>query len=359
MEIKIRTLTPLWTGGVATGRMDRIHETGIMGSLRWWYETIIRGLGGEACDPSQCGCSFNEKEYKQARDAGKSESECLCKAGLCDACQVFGATGWRRRFQLRVDGSAQPAWNPPLDGLNVRPPDRSRGWFLPPGYVGDIRLTLLGDEDTLNRVAALSLFLEKYGAIGAKPQLGYGCFQIVENRDMLLQKSAECSWPQGRAAKKGNLPDLRDMTFFRFRFNPSGKGWWSHVSGLEHLLSRNETARTLSKLAGMNMIPLAPALKNAWRYRSLEKLPDERDVFGTTHKDRIRSKIAVSWAYKNDDSWQVRGWVWLPGNVQEKTRETVNRRIRDKAVWMEILKIDNGGLKLTAGPDALIAVNKE
>jgi len=35
MELTIETLTPLWTGGV-DGRADRIHETGILGSLRWW-----------------------------------------------------------------------------------------------------------------------------------------------------------------------------------------------------------------------------------------------------------------------------------------------------------------------------------
>ncbi|MCD6141803.1 type III-B CRISPR module RAMP protein Cmr1, partial [Candidatus Bipolaricaulota bacterium] len=45
MKVKIRTLTPLWTGG-ADGKVDRVHETGILGSLRWWYEAIVRGLGG-------------------------------------------------------------------------------------------------------------------------------------------------------------------------------------------------------------------------------------------------------------------------------------------------------------------------
>ena len=40
LTVKIRTLTPLWTGGL-DGTMDRIHETGIIGSLRWWYEAIV------------------------------------------------------------------------------------------------------------------------------------------------------------------------------------------------------------------------------------------------------------------------------------------------------------------------------
>lgn len=35
ITIKIKTLTPIWTGG-ADGACDRVHETGILGSLRWW-----------------------------------------------------------------------------------------------------------------------------------------------------------------------------------------------------------------------------------------------------------------------------------------------------------------------------------
>ncbi|MGQ9833224.1 MAG: type III-B CRISPR module RAMP protein Cmr1, partial [Candidatus Villigracilaceae bacterium] len=39
MEIQLKTLTPLWTGGI-DGTTDRLHETGLIGSLRWWYEAL-------------------------------------------------------------------------------------------------------------------------------------------------------------------------------------------------------------------------------------------------------------------------------------------------------------------------------
>ncbi|RLG29077.1 type III-B CRISPR module RAMP protein Cmr1, partial [Methanosarcinales archaeon] len=42
--IGIRTLTPIWTGD-ADGKCTEIKETGIIGSMRWWYEAIVRGLG--------------------------------------------------------------------------------------------------------------------------------------------------------------------------------------------------------------------------------------------------------------------------------------------------------------------------
>jgi len=98
MEIRIKTLTPLWTGGVNAGKVDRIHETGILGSLRWWYEVIVRGLGGKACDPSQHTCGFDEEKYRKSQ--ATDDRQRLRDAGLCDVCQVFGATGWRRRFRL-------------------------------------------------------------------------------------------------------------------------------------------------------------------------------------------------------------------------------------------------------------------
>lgn len=83
MEIRLKTLAPLWTGGVDQ-TCDRLHETGLIGSLRWWYEALVRGLGGYACDPT-------------------SEDRCPDKDGKhCVACELFGCTGWARKFRLAV-----------------------------------------------------------------------------------------------------------------------------------------------------------------------------------------------------------------------------------------------------------------
>jgi len=356
MNIGIKTLTPIWTGGLMTGRMDRIQETGVIGGLRWWYEAIVRGLGGEACDPSLHECVYDQKKYDAVRDEGKPEPQRLRAAGLCDVCRVFGATGYRRRFQLRMANAGQPVWTGLPEVLNVRPPDRSRGWFLPPGHAGDISLTLLGEKNALHQMAALLLFLEKWGTIGAKPQLGYGCFRITEGLDTRRKEDKKTSWPMGdKTDRTPKLPNLKDITFFQYRFKPSGQGWWSRVSGLERLLGKNDTARALTKLVDLNMIPVAPALKNAWRYRTEERIParEEREVFGIVHNDRIRSKIAVSWAYETDNLWQVRGWVWLPESISKFTIDSVKRRIGDKAIWMDILRPVSGELTLTDGLDAL------
>ena len=102
MEIELRTLTPLWTGGVDQV-CDRVHETGLIGSLRWWYEALVRGLGSYACDPTaEPKCSFGEEKYRKSR--ATDERQRLREAGLCDVCQAFGATGWARKFRLQVVG---------------------------------------------------------------------------------------------------------------------------------------------------------------------------------------------------------------------------------------------------------------
>ena len=65
--VKIRTLTPIWTGGL-NRECDKLRETSIIGSLRWWFEAIVRGLGGYACDPvGEVGekCKLDVEKYKK------------------------------------------------------------------------------------------------------------------------------------------------------------------------------------------------------------------------------------------------------------------------------------------------------
>lgn len=119
LEIQLRTLTPLWTGGIDQA-CDRLHETGLIGSLRWWYEALVRGLGGYACDPT-------------------SEDRCPDKDGKrCAVCELFGCTGWGRKFRLRVlDGSRRVVEKAlsaeqdiTLEFIEIRPMREEEKWLL-------------------------------------------------------------------------------------------------------------------------------------------------------------------------------------------------------------------------------------
>lgn len=77
---RLRALTDLWTGDL-NGKSDRLITTGLLGSIRWWFEVLVRGLGGNACDPSDTKCEDRNH---------------------CVVCELFGCTGWARKFRFEV-----------------------------------------------------------------------------------------------------------------------------------------------------------------------------------------------------------------------------------------------------------------
>ncbi len=183
MELKVKTLTPLWTGGVG-GKCDRLHETGIIGSLRWWYEAIVRGLGGYACDPTsekkKERCSLDYKKFQNALNSGKSIQEALNKQ-ICPVCQLFGCTGWSRKFRVDIE--------------NLSKEDIKKGKGVSDGIKSGVEFTILITKlskiDTTEKwlLKKTLTIIEKYGAIGGrtprKPQKmaigdSYGIIQFVD-----------------------------------------------------------------------------------------------------------------------------------------------------------------------------------
>lgn len=136
ITIKIKTLTPIWTGGVDRS-CDRVHETGILGSLRWWYEAIVRGLGGYACAPTEHKCD---------------------DVNHCAACELFGCTGWARkfRFEIREDNSNN------LGALAQQPIRGNQTLWLVFRPIRPVKL-----EETTLLWKTLQL-IAKYGAMGGR-----------------------------------------------------------------------------------------------------------------------------------------------------------------------------------------------
>jgi CRISPR-associated protein Cmr1 len=209
--IQLETLTPLWTGGV-DGQCDRLHETGLIGSLRWWYEALVRGLGGQACDPTAHSCIYDEKKPHN---------------GLCDACQVFGATGWRRQFRLLIEDTTQP------NGLTGRqqptgnrykrrnnPTDRPQlpSWYFNGrGRGGTFKLTVipLSPDFDPQLVLGLLKLMEKNTGLGEKTQLGYGWVQLASSPEFDINAfvNALQSAANTQLSSNSPLPQLCEMFF--------------------------------------------------------------------------------------------------------------------------------------------------
>lgn len=198
MSIKIKTLTPIWTGGV-NGECDILHETGIIGSMRWWYEAIVRGLGGYACDPtSDDKCKFDTRGYEDALNDDKSIDDSLTIGlrGVCPACQLFGCTGWKRKFRLEIDKIDGVRLNfiNKFDDANFN--EINTRWWLKKTlnknprafYSSDaFSVKLLADnEKSKNKILALFKLIENVGSFGAKAQNGFGIVKIIH--DAKLEK---------------------------------------------------------------------------------------------------------------------------------------------------------------------------
>lgn len=137
-RVVIRPVTPIWTGNENRKNEEIPRETGILGSIRWWYEAFIRSKGGSACHPTTGDKKCNEKHH-------------------CDVCELFGCTGWSRKFRLSITKEEE---NIVLTFIELRP-------------IQDIEWALL------NKCLEI---MQKHGAIGGKlADPNYGLFEIVSN----------------------------------------------------------------------------------------------------------------------------------------------------------------------------------
>jgi len=292
MTITLKTLTPLWTGGV-DGKCDRLHATGLIGSLRWWYEAILRGLGGHVCDPVEQPCLYDTEQPHN---------------GLCLGCQMFGATGWARRFRLLVHdrtASAGPTGARQPTGDRFKRDGRTRpSWYFNGGREGDLELRIVPtgpDFDPAIIQGTLSL-IERHGGLAAKTQLGYGWIEIASapsfNVTVFVSKLHSTAAEQ--PAANSDLPSLDTMFFAHLQVPESG---------------------------------LTPALNLKYDLRAAFRLAFNGDqrlrhwVCGHVRgNERRASKISITQAVDGT----ARVWGWIPDRVPVKgvTRGQVIEQIR-------------------------------
>ena len=171
MDFRIRTFTPIWTGDVKRESI-KFRDTSIIGSLRWWFEAIVRGLGGYACD--------SVGEEKRKLDVEKYKKGNKPEELICPVCYVFGTTGWSKRFRLEIDGELNR-----LPFVIVKADERKghRGWFLGTresgGLMGTSEVKVYGDS-WIKNVLALSLNVSCYWGVGATT--------ILENTNSSIPK---------------------------------------------------------------------------------------------------------------------------------------------------------------------------
>jgi CRISPR-associated protein Cmr1 len=349
LRITLKTLTPLWTGGVDQ-TCDRLHETGFIGSLRWWYETIVRGLGGYACDPTEHSCTFDEEKYRKSK--ADDERQRLRDAGVCDACQLFGCTGWARKFRLKASGGEKL-----FDGQNFLIPSgrvrqtskgpRAGGWFVfSESRIGETEFELIPLRPVdLSPIYTILALISRHASLGPKGSNGYGVIQAQNIQPALTWLDA---FPASSPQRDRSLPDFRDLFFARFQFEEptDSENWWQNIYGIQQAASGKlddgspppplrKREKELQQMIRYGILPLAPAIRNWLRYIWKHGLnrDQEQYIFGDAHS-AIGSKILVSYAYRLDSSpkWEFRIWGWLPCAGEIKDRDKFLQTLKDQLV---------------------------
>lgn len=281
MEVELKTLTPLWTGGAKSGTVDRVHETGILGSLRWWFEVMVRGMGGEACDPTTA-----EEKEKCIYDAEKPNK------GICRVCEIFGATGWRRRFRLVVndytkpDPSVEPMVKANRSYTDPREKKRQPSWYFPKDLqdkprTGNLAVQIYNTipDSQPAIIGGLLQFMADWAAIGAKAQLGFGVFEISSGR-LDTRHLYEWLTANGGTRTYTRLPSLQNIFLARIRLE-------------------NATVQDTFNLK-YDMRQLFSGQQN----KSLRHF-----IMGTIKGERSAAKVKISRPYGNG---LIRVWGWIP-----------------------------------------------
>ena len=311
LSIQIRTLTPLWTGGV-DGTMDRIHETGILGSLRWWYEAIVRGLGGSACDPT-------------------GDDRCPDRDGrYCDVCAVFGATGRQRAFRLE----GPEWWNDAMENRLTVKVKNNRGWYLGRGYLGDGAFRIvplrtpqgLAWEDVQQTLVLTMRLIECWGGLGPKTQVGYGVVRFELDAATTIAAFENLKQRNNRrtVSPSSKWPALDGFFFAKVRFkinaNITPKQWiQARVSQID---PNEELDWYLSKASNTQreaILPLAPIVRYYLRGLMYPNRPPTSSGYPEPVRHRLmgelgkKSLIHISHAYPVDNGqWEFRIWGWIP-----------------------------------------------
>ncbi len=310
MRILCEPLAPVWTGD-AGGRGERTLETGLIGSLRWWYEAILRGCGFYACDPTADACVYE--------DAHGLVSICL-------ACQLFGCTGYSRRFRLKVEGGSGAGELLPVRLKNPGVANH-RGWWVPRSVTGPFTLKILPLYPKSMDTGGLSLTLaliERFGALGAKTSHGQGVVRFGG----LPSPPAVAEWIAGlkqlpakaAAGSQADMPDVRNLVGATISIAPPQEAWWEAVP------VRDLQAFRLSSTS--RWVPTAPVIRAMLRAElrgtsihsndrhrlmgTLQRWGDPRPEI-KDRKDRPKgSDVFVTHAYRVDDAWRMRVFAFIP-----------------------------------------------
>ena len=205
INVTFKTITPLWTGD-AWGECNELKPSAIIGGLRFWFEVYCHFAGIKVREKEE----LNYKKFieKRRKNLEKNEFEILKELEITCSSRVFGCTGWKSKIEIsKINLVDDYCFGNHLNFLSKvcikkrsdaqgNCPNRSNDfwsvWHLPnPYFYGNFKIIFKTTEEIKNNILLpLLRFIEQYGFIGGKNNLGYGRVKIksVDNEDIDLSE---------------------------------------------------------------------------------------------------------------------------------------------------------------------------
>lgn len=194
-EYQLTALTAICTRD-ANMKEGRTINTGLLGSIRWWLEVLVRGLGGKACDPTATKC--------------EGEKHCV-------VCELFGCTGWAGKFRFEVLDKDNK-----IQKNQIRAKDEFTLRFTPLRHVHPEEWGLL--DATIRLIA-------EYGGLGQKLKKKHGSIKQCNQYQLMEYENAK----KHVSLEIWQKPNENDFKW------TSGRSNWSEI--IKKLFTKKEVIR--------------------------------------------------------------------------------------------------------------------
>lgn len=181
VEIKMLTQTPVYTGDAFSKSYD-LKPQSLLGSLRFWFEVFCFAAGEldtnykkEELKADTFYSEVNEILEKQEVSLFEAKKEALQKLGISIPSQIFGCNGWEGFVRIKEIGFDKYTKKLKLPEIIYK--DNKPAWYLPKGYLfgkAKVKFELADEKIGVNIIFPLLNFIQKYGFVGGKNNLGFG-----------------------------------------------------------------------------------------------------------------------------------------------------------------------------------------
>ncbi|QCT94970.1 type III-B CRISPR module RAMP protein Cmr1 [Caminibacter mediatlanticus TB-2] len=196
LTVTFETVTPLWTGDI-NGECTELKPASIFGSLRFWFEVYCYFAGIEVKENESLDYktfekirnkTFEKYKYKD-KEISDIEEYIIKNLPLTTTSKIFGCTGWKSRIEIKkVIKIDEYEYIYPLGKISLEKLEYNKqnktiipSWYFKKGFFGKFRITFnVLNEVGENILLPLLKFIERYGFIGAKNNIGYGRVKIIE-----------------------------------------------------------------------------------------------------------------------------------------------------------------------------------